>query len=53
MKKLCLITMLFGLYFLKAQTPIEIIKTADSKLKGNSSYAEMSITIVRPKWKKK
>lgn len=53
MKKLCLITMLFGLYFLKAQTPIEIIKTADRKLKGNSSYAEMSITIVRPKWKKK
>tara|TARA_B110000444_G_scaffold238711_1_gene252520 strand:+ start:3217 stop:3933 length:717 start_codon:yes stop_codon:yes gene_type:complete len=45
--------MLFGLYFLKAQTPIEIIKTADRKLKGNSSYAEMSITIVRPKWKKK
>ena len=36
-----------------AQTPYEIIERADSKLRGASSYTEMSITTVRPKWEKK
>ncbi len=37
----------------KAQTAFEIIETADSKLRGLSSYTEMTITTVRPKWEKK
>jgi len=32
---------------------MEIVKIADSRLRGNSSYAEITITIVRPKWEKK
>lgn len=34
------------------QTPdaTEIIRRADEKLRGKSSYAEMTMTIVRPKW---
>ncbi|MFL2570838.1 MAG: outer membrane lipoprotein-sorting protein [Parvicellaceae bacterium] len=35
-----------------AQTAYEIIEKADSKMRGKSSYSEMSITIVRPKWQK-
>lgn len=47
----------FCLYFLflnsnYAQTAYEIIEKADSKMRGKSSYSEMSITIVRPKWQK-
>jgi outer membrane lipoprotein-sorting protein len=33
-----------------AQNATEIVKKADEKLKGQSSYAIMSIEIVRPKW---
>ena len=39
-----------GIY---SQTALEIIKNADSQIRGSSSYAEMSITIIRPKWQKK
>lgn len=34
------------------QTALDIVEKADSKLRGTSSYSEMSITIVRPKWQK-
>ena len=51
---------LFSLSFLflftiqyHTQTAYEIIERADSKLRGLSSYTEMSITTVRPKWEKK
>ncbi len=37
---------------LQAQSAQEIIESADGKLRGKSSYSEMSITIVRPKWQK-
>ncbi len=53
MKKFYLITILFSCCNLYAQTPMEIVKIADSRLRGNSSYAEITITIVRPKWEKK
>ncbi len=35
-----------------AQTAQEIIKKADEKYRGTSSYSEMTINIVRPKWSK-
>ena len=37
---------------LQAQSAKEIIESADGKHRGKSSYSEMSITIVRPKWQK-
>jgi outer membrane lipoprotein-sorting protein len=49
------IKVLFALAFslnLQAQSAKEIVETADSRLRGKSSYSEMSITIVRPKWQK-
>lgn len=38
--------------FLAAQTPTatEIIKRSDEKLRGKTSYGEMTMTIVRPSW---
>ena len=35
-----------------AQTAQEIIQRADEKYRGKSSYSEMTIDIVRPKWSK-
>ena len=55
MKNLYLITflILFMLSGLYSQTASEIIEKADNKLRGSSSYTELVITIVRPKWEKK
>ena len=55
MKNIYLITflILFMLSGLYSQTASEIIEKADNKLRGSSSYTELVITIVRPKWKKK
>ncbi|MAA58323.1 MAG: hypothetical protein CL855_07675 [Cryomorphaceae bacterium] len=50
--KMNLINVFFTLLFtstIYAQGAKEIIENADSKLRGKSSYSEMSITIVRPK----
>ncbi len=44
---------LFTIQGTNAQSAYEIIEKADSKLRGASSYTEMSITTVRPKWEKK
>jgi outer membrane lipoprotein-sorting protein len=33
-----------------AQTATDIVKKADEKYRGKSSYSEMTMTIVRPKW---
>ncbi|NQY12040.1 MAG: outer membrane lipoprotein-sorting protein [Flavobacteriales bacterium] len=33
-----------------AQNPTEIIRKAEDKLQGNSNFAEISMTIVRPDW---
>jgi len=38
---------------IKAQTATEIIKKADDKFRGQTSYAEMTIDIIRAKWSKK
>ena len=46
---LCLLSLPF---FGSAQTATEIIKKADEKMRGKSSYSEMKITTVRPKWQK-
>ena len=55
MKNIYLITflILFMLSDLYSQTASEIIEKADNKLRGSSSYSELVITIVRPKWEKK
>ncbi len=37
-------------YSLNAQDATEIVKKADQKMRGQSSYAEMSMTIIRPSW---
>jgi outer membrane lipoprotein-sorting protein len=34
------------------QTADDIVKAADEKFRGKSSYAEMTISIIRPKWSK-
>jgi len=36
----------------QAQTAKEIVKKADDKFRGKSAYNEMTMTIVRPKWKR-
>ncbi|HIF14672.1 MAG TPA: outer membrane lipoprotein-sorting protein, partial [Bacteroidetes bacterium] len=46
---LCLLSLSF---FSSAQTATEIITKADEKMRGKSSYSEMKITTVRPKWQK-
>ena len=38
--------------FSYAQTAREIIKKADDKFRGETSYAELTINIIRPKWSK-
>ena len=35
-----------------SQNAREIVQNSDTRLRGSSSYAEVSITIVRPKWQK-
>ena len=35
-----------------SQNAKEIVQNSDDRLRGSSSYAEVSITIVRPKWQK-
>ena len=35
-----------------AQTALEIIQKSDENLRGKSSFIEMSVEIIRPKWTK-
>lgn len=44
----------FGSYVTAAQTLTakEIIRKADDRLRGNSSYAEITMDIIRPEWKR-
>jgi len=44
----------FGTYSFQTSDPtaLEVIKTADEKLRGKSSLAQMKMTIVRPTWKR-
>jgi len=49
--KTLLLTILFSLPFLSpGQSAEEIVQKADSKFRGMTSYAEMTIEIIRPKW---
>jgi len=55
MKKLLRLTSLlavcfFSMTFVKAQDAAEIIRRAEDKLRGASSYSEMKMTVVRPDW---
>ncbi len=52
MNKLILIALLFisALSFSQSETADEIINKAENRLKGTTSYSEMTITTVRPKW---
>ena len=55
MKNLIFTLLFFGLpVALSAQTlsALEIVKKADSKMRGESSYSEMTMTIVRPTWQR-
>ena len=52
MKKISILIILFSSLNIYSQTALEIIHKADAKLRGESSYSEMTITIVRPKWQK-
>ena len=38
--------------FTVSQNAKEIVRNSDIRLRGSSSYAEVSITIIRPKWQK-
>jgi outer membrane lipoprotein-sorting protein len=55
MKKLLRLTSLlavcfFSMNFVNAQDAAEIIRRAEDKLRGASSYSEMKMTVVRPDW---
>ncbi|MDG2369558.1 MAG: outer membrane lipoprotein-sorting protein [Flavobacteriales bacterium] len=52
MRKLFLAFSILFFNYSHAQSALEIIQKADEKLRGKSSFSEMSITIVRPKWQK-
>jgi len=52
MKNLKILIILLSLFAINgyAQNATEIVKKADQKMRGQSSYAEMSMTIIRPDW---
>lgn len=52
MRTLFTLIVLVATNFSYAQTADEIITKADEKFRGKSSYVEMTITIIRPKWSK-
>lgn len=52
MKYKLLLLLLALANFSFGQTADEIIKNADDKFRGKSSYSEMTINIIRPKWSK-
>ena len=51
-KPLFVLSFIFLVQLSFGQTAEEIIKKADDKYRGKSSYSEMTIDIVRPKWSK-
>ncbi|HKK12803.1 MAG TPA: outer membrane lipoprotein-sorting protein [Flavobacteriaceae bacterium] len=52
MKSIAFLAILIVANFCTAQSAEDIVKKADQKYRGNSSYAELTIDIVRPKWSK-
>ena len=45
MKKISILIILFSSLTIYSQTALEIIQVADAKLRGESSYSEMTITM--------
>jgi len=53
MKKVLYVFLILFSFCIKSQDATSILKKSEENLRGiKSSYTEMSITIVRPKWKK-
>jgi len=52
MKNLVLLVFVLLSNILFSQTADEIIKKADAKFRGRTSYSEIAIKIIRPKWSK-
>jgi outer membrane lipoprotein-sorting protein len=55
MKKIILGLLIFSLpitMFAQTLSALDIVKKADSKMRGESSYSEMTMTIVRPAWQR-
>ena len=52
MKNFVSIFFILIIHLSHAQSALEIVQKADLKVRGKSSYSEMTISIVRPKWKK-
>ena len=52
MKKLILILVIFIGGFTFGQTADEVIRKAEDRMRGISSYSEMIITTIRPKWER-
>ena len=52
MNKFHIIILILSVLNAQGQTALKIIEKADNIMRGASSYSEMSITIVRPKWEK-
>ncbi len=53
MKKIILLTgILFSIFSLMAQDAKEIIKQSNELMKGKTQYAEMTMKIIRPTWKR-
>ncbi len=52
MKKIFTLITLFAIFYAQAQDATEILKKSDRKVRGNTSYAEITIKIIRPKWQR-
>ncbi|HHC80660.1 MAG TPA: outer membrane lipoprotein-sorting protein [Flavobacteriia bacterium] len=52
MKKIIFLLFLTSWPQIKAQTATEIVNKSDKIARGTTSYAEVKITVVRPKWSK-
>ncbi len=52
MKKLITLLLITAGLSAFGQTADEIIQKAEDRMRGNSSYAEMTITTIRPKWQR-
>ncbi|PIE48381.1 MAG: outer membrane lipoprotein-sorting protein [Flavobacteriales bacterium] len=51
-RSIFILLLLTGSILMHAQSADEIIRKADNKLRGKTSYSEMTIDIIRPKWSK-
>ncbi len=52
MKRILTLISLFTVLYAQAQDATEILKNSDRKVRGNTSYAEITIKISRPKWQR-